>query len=146
MKVSTETTEETSSMSTAENLNAVDEPDLEEPDEFIDDINQLNDPNFDFPLEMSIPKCDANDYDFHKSCVEVYEQIKDKFCNSDSMEEKFQLTLLPKSWSHPKIMSEFNISDRQARKVKNVVAENGILSLPRKKNRKKNFDRNCNSS
>lgn len=68
---------------------------------------------------------------YHLAGVEVLNQIKEKFASSTSKIEKFQLlTLAPQSWTGIELMNEFGISERQARNVKSLVKEQGILSCP----------------
>lgn len=74
---------------------------------------------------------------YQSAGVEVLNQIKEKLKSSTSKAEKFQLlTLAPKSYSRNELMPEFGISDRLARKVKKLVQEQGILSLPNPKKEK----------
>lgn len=71
-------------------------------------------------------ECDVQE---HLAAVEVFDQIKDKYKMSSSASEKFLLmTLAPKSWGRNKLASEFNASERQARKVIHLVKGSGILT------------------
>ena len=69
--------------------------------------------------------------------MEVLEQIKVKFQKSASNSEKvLLLTFAPKSWGRRRLAKELCASERQTRKVKKLVAENGILSSPNLKKSK----------
>ena len=92
--------------------------------------------------EIKSPILNNNINNDHDLDILMYE-IKNKISETDSYCHKVQmLTLAPKSWTRKKISSYFEVSEylvRTARKVKN---ENGILSLPGKKNWKPTFTRN----
>ena len=94
----------------------------------IDDFeNDANDPDF---VEPEISKTLCNDK-YRKATIAVLDQIKDKLKSSTIRAEKIQLlTLAPKSWSRRQLMVEFKTSERQANNAKELVAENGILTLP----------------
>ena len=63
------------------------------------------------------------------SGMEVLEQIKETFQKFASNSEKvLLLTLAPKSWGRRRLAKEFGASERQTRKAKKLVAENGILT------------------
>lgn len=108
---------------------ADDVPEIDDP---VDNVSDEYDVNLAFtPSSENTSRC--ND-DYHKAGVEVLEQIKAKFRNSTSNSEKFMLlTLAPQSWGRKKIAAEFNASERQVRKAKEMVAEHGILTLPNSK-------------
>lgn len=90
-------------------------------------------PNDDLNSESEGSKSKSSDK-YHMTGVEVLNQIKEKFKSSKNKFEKFQLlTLTPQSWTRKELTVQFKISDRQARNVKNVVKEHGILSLPNAK-------------
>ena len=62
---------------------------------------------------------------------EMLEQLKEKFHETKESSMKIQiLTVLPKSWSTRRIEREFGVSHHISRKVKSLVKEKGILSLP----------------
>ena len=62
---------------------------------------------------------------------EMLEQLKEKFHATKESSVKIQiLTVLPKSWSTRRIEREFSVSHHISRKVKSLVKEKGILSLP----------------
>ena len=62
---------------------------------------------------------------------EMLEQLKEKFHATKESSMKIQiLTVLPKSWSTRRIEREFGVSHHISRKVKSLVKEKGILSLP----------------
>ena len=74
------------------------------------------------------------DDEYHKAGVAVLQQIKKKFSESTNKQERIQLlTLAPEFWSHKNLMREFNCSEREAREAKDLVANNGIFSIPAKK-------------
>lgn len=81
------------------------------------------------PTEVKLKYvCDIEE---HKSAVEVFEQLKEKYGKTSNLSEKLLLlTLAPKSWGRKKLASEFNASERQARKAIQLVKENGILTSP----------------
>ena len=65
---------------------------------------------------------------------EIIEQLKEKFHASTNRSQKVQiLTVLPKSWSVRKIQEEFTVSNYMARKAKDLVKDQGILSSPNPK-------------
>ena len=65
---------------------------------------------------------------------EIIGQLKEKFHTSADRSQKVQiLTVLPKSWSVKKVQEEFAASNYMARKAKNLVKEQGILSSPNPK-------------
>ena len=65
---------------------------------------------------------------------EIIGQLKEKFHTSTDRSQKVQiLTVLPKSWSARKVQEEFAVSNYMARKAKNLVKEQGILSSPNPK-------------
>jgi hypothetical protein len=62
---------------------------------------------------------------------EMMNQLKEKFKNTDSRSEKLTiLTVLPKSWGTCRIKKEFQTSNWLARKAKEFVRHQGILSSP----------------
>ena len=66
--------------------------------------------------------------------IEIIGQLKEKFHTSTDRSQKVQiLTVLPKSWSARKVQEEFAVSNYMARKAKNLVKEQGILSSPNPK-------------
>lgn len=63
---------------------------------------------------------------------EILRQLKEKFhdpSTSASMKTMI-LTAAPKSWSENRLAEEFHTSRRQAKKAKELVGKNGILSSP----------------
>ena len=63
---------------------------------------------------------------------EMLEQLKEKFHETKESSMKIRIlhvTVLPKSWS-TRIEREFGVSHHISRKVKSLVKEKGILSLP----------------
>ena len=65
---------------------------------------------------------------------EIMVQLKEKFHLSTDRSQKVQiLTVLPKSWSTRKVEEEFAVSNYMARKAKNLVKDQGILSSPNPK-------------
>lgn len=65
---------------------------------------------------------------------EIIEQLKQKFHSSiDRSQQVTILTILPKSWSVQKVQEEFRVSNYMARKVKELVKNQGILSNPNPK-------------
>ena len=65
---------------------------------------------------------------------EIIQQLKDEFHSTTQKSKRFQiLTILPKSWSTKQIETKFGASNYMARKVKNLVAESGILATPNPK-------------
>ena len=65
---------------------------------------------------------------------EIIEQLKEKFHSSTDRSQKVQiLTVLPKSWSIRKVEEEFGVSNYMARKAKDLVKDQGILSSPNPK-------------
>lgn len=67
----------------------------------------------------------------NSSDSEIIQQLKEKFENCKSKDEKYQiLTTLPKSWSSSRIELEFNVSSRMAHLAKIFQEENGIMSIP----------------
>ena len=74
------------------------------------------------------------DDEYHKAGVAVVQQIKKNFSESTNKQERIQLlTLAPEYWSRKNLMREFNCSEREAREVKDLVANSGIFSIPAKK-------------
>lgn len=70
---------------------------------------------------------------YHKAGVEVIEQLKDKFRNSQNFNEKVTiLTLAPKSWGRIQLKREFGATDSQAKQAIKLASEKGILSSPDK--------------
>lgn len=68
---------------------------------------------------------------------EIIRQLKQKFHSTTDKSVKMQvLTTLPQSWTLKKIEDEFGVSNFIARKVKQLVAEKGIMSSPDPKPRK----------
>ncbi|KAF2900919.1 hypothetical protein ILUMI_05268 [Ignelater luminosus] len=66
---------------------------------------------------------------------EILLQLKEKFNNpstSTSLKTMI-LTLAPKSWSEKRLAGEFHTSRRQAKKAKELVKKNGILSSPNRR-------------
>ena len=60
--------------------------------------------------------------------------MKEKFHSSTDRSQKVQiLTVLPKSWSTRKVEEEFAVSNYMARKAKDLVKDQGILSSPNPK-------------
>ena len=65
---------------------------------------------------------------------EIIAQLKEKFYSSTDRSQKVQiLTVLPKSWSTRKVEEEFAVSNYMARKAKDLVKDQGILSSPNPK-------------
>ena len=65
---------------------------------------------------------------------EIIEQLKEKFHSSTDRSQKVQiLTVLPKSWSIRKAEEEFAASNYMARKAKDLVKDQEILSPPNPK-------------
>lgn len=65
---------------------------------------------------------------------EIIEQLKEKFKTITKNSEKIQLlTILPKSWTLKRMEEEFQITNFMARKVKNLVETEGVLSTPNPK-------------
>ena len=65
---------------------------------------------------------------------EIIEQLKEKFHSSTDRSQKVQiLTVLPKTWSIRKVEEEFGVSNYMARKAKDLVKDQGILSSPNPK-------------
>lgn len=80
-----------------------------------------------FDIEDSnLPERSQKEKDYDEMIV----QLKDKFPDSSRAEKLRILTVLPKSWSVSRIMSEFNISQYIASQAKKLVNEKGILSTP----------------
>lgn len=83
------------------------------------------------PEENLLTKSTQTD-DVKSDECEILLQLKEKFndpSTSVSMKTTI-LTLAPKSWSENKLADEFDTSRRQARKAKELVEKNGILSTP----------------
>ena len=60
--------------------------------------------------------------------------LKEKFhASTDNSEKVTILTILPKSWSVQKVQEEFGVSNYMARKAKDLVKNQGILSNPNPK-------------
>lgn len=65
------------------------------------------------------------------SSEEMVNQLKDKFKEAQSQQEKcLILSVLPNSWTVQKIVDEFKVTTHMAKKVKSLVKEKGILSVP----------------
>lgn len=76
---------------------------------------------------QSILSSDSDD----KAQIEIVEQLKEKFNSVTKHSEKITiLTLLPKSWTRTKIMTEFHCSNYMVRKAKALVKEFGVLATP----------------
>lgn len=74
------------------------------------------------------------DDEYHKAGVAVLEQIKKKFSESTSKQDRMQLlTLAPEFWSRNDLIREFGCSEWEARQANELVAKNGIFSIPDKK-------------
>ena len=66
--------------------------------------------------------------------LEMIKQLKDKFAVASSRSEKLTiLTILPKSWSAAKMMSEFGVTNYMASSAKKLVENKGVLSSPNSK-------------
>ena len=74
------------------------------------------------------------DYSIHEKC-EILQQLQDKFVVTTKKSEKITiLTLLSKSWSIRKVLSEFlSATQHMVRTAKNLVKEKGILSSTNRK-------------
>ena len=60
---------------------------------------------------------------------EIIKQLKERFHTTSRKSEKVQIpTIVPKSWPVRKVLSEFGTSNYMARKVKDIVRENGVLA------------------
>ena len=71
---------------------------------------------------------------FQDDGEEMIQQLKEKFESTEKKSEQIQvLTVLPKSWTIPKVQEEFNTSNYMVRKAKALVKEQGILALPNPK-------------
>ncbi|CAG9788176.1 unnamed protein product [Diatraea saccharalis] len=83
------------------------------------------------PEENTLTKSTQTD-DVKSNDNEILLQLKEKFNDpSTSVSMKTMiLTLAPKSWSEKKLADEFRTSRRQAKKAKELVEQNGILSSP----------------
>ena len=65
---------------------------------------------------------------------EMIKQLKEKFAVASSRSEKLTiLTILPKSWSVAKMMSEFGVTKYMASSAKKLVENKGMLSSPNSK-------------
>ena len=65
---------------------------------------------------------------------EMIKQLKEKFAVASSRSEKLTiLTILPKSWSVAKMMSEFGVTKYMASSAKKLVENKGVLSSPNSK-------------
>lgn len=61
-------------------------------------------------------------------------KLKTRMVHASDVQTKINiLSLLPKSWSIPKICSEFQVSEYLVRRTKKLVKENGILPEANKK-------------
>lgn len=64
----------------------------------------------------------------------MLQQLKEKLEEASTTADKYLvLTALPKSWSIRQIQNEMNVSYFMARRSKELVRDQGILSLPTKK-------------
>ena len=72
--------------------------------------------------------------EYHRAGVAVLEQIKRKFSELTSKEDRIQLlTLAPDFWSRRDVMKEFGCTEREARAAKQLVDESGVFSKREKK-------------
>lgn len=80
-------------------------------------------------------KTQKNDEFSNADATEIINGLRDKFKDDNSSRStRVQiLTLLPSSWSVSKVMEVMGASEHMVRKAKNLVAADGILSVPEKK-------------
>lgn len=79
------------------------------------------------------PDSDSSSSDQTGGCTdcEILNQLKEKFHSTKDRSLQVQiLTLLPKSWTIPRIELEFKTSNYMARKAKHLVKEKGVMSSP----------------
>ena len=74
------------------------------------------------------------DNEYHRAGVAVLEQLKRKFSESVTKQDRIQLlTFAPEFWSRRDLMREFGCTEWEARTSKQLVEKNGIFSIPDKK-------------
>ena len=83
------------------------------------------------------PAKDPEPEPVHPAFVEMLEQLKEKFYQSEKTSEKSQvLTALPKSWGIKKVIKKFRVvgaTQHMIRRAKALVQKKGILSNPNQK-------------
>lgn len=96
-----------------------------------DELELLSDEEFILPIKSKKRKFNNTDNEYNQAGVTTLNQIKDKFQQSSKRSERIMLlTLAPKYWSRQKLMTEFNSTEWEARKAKELVKQSGILTGP----------------
>lgn len=81
--------------------------------------------------------CEETEIEEAQNFREMMGQLKDRAKTATLMNKHLILSVLPKSWSPHKVQHEFDVSYHLAQRVKQVVADCGILSMPPPRSGKK---------